>query len=132
MARRQGKKNNNFRSFEALGSSDRHLRLTQSMMLSKAWGELSCHSITLYVHMKLKFNYKNEDDISFTYAEGKKLMSERTFMKSIEQLIDLGFIKIVRQGWTSREPNIFGFSDQWKHYGTDKFNVVPKRKRPSE
>ncbi|WP_236575988.1 hypothetical protein, partial [Paenibacillus sp. USDA918EY] len=79
--------------------------------------------------MKAKFNYDNENDISFTYAEGEQLMTEQTFSKSLDQLNDLGFIKVVQSGWTTRTATIYGFSDMWKYYGTDKFNVTPRPKR---
>lgn len=123
------KKDYGFKLFEGTSTKGRHLRITVSMMDSKAWKELSCHSIALYIHMKAKFNYDNEDDISFTYAEGQKLMNEATFSKSLDQLNDLGFIKVIRSGWTTRTATIYGFSDQWKHYGTEKFSVKPRPKR---
>ncbi|MFF2907672.1 hypothetical protein [Paenibacillus sp. NPDC057934] len=123
------KKDYGFRPFEGISSKGRHLRITQSMMESRAWKELSCHSITLYLYMKAKFNYDNENDISFTYAEGQQLMTEPTFAKSLDQLNDLGFIKVVKGGWTTRTATIYGFSDQWKFYGTDKFSVTPRPKR---
>lgn len=123
------KKDYGFKPFEGTSSKGRHLRITLSMMESKAWKELSCYSIALYIHMKAKFNYENENNISFTYAEGEQLMTEQTFSKSLDQLNDLGFIKVVKSGWTTRTATIYGFSDQWKYYGTDKFNVTPRPKR---
>lgn len=90
------KKDYGFRPFEGTSSKGRHLRITQSMMESTAWKELTCHSITLYLYMKAKFNYDNENDISFTYAEGQQLMTESTFTKTLDQLNDLGFIKVVK------------------------------------
>jgi hypothetical protein len=124
---RHGKRSANFKDFESVGSNGKHLRLANSMMESKAWQELTCYSITLYLHIKMKYNYKNEDDISFTYAEGEKLMSEQTFRKSIAQLINLGFIKVVREGWTIRKCTIFGLHNQWKYYGTNNFKVIEKK-----
>lgn len=123
------KKDYGFKPFEGTSTKGRHLRITHSMLESKAWKELSVHSIALYIHMKAKFNYDNENNISFTYAEGQQLMTEQTFSKSLDQLNDLGFIKVIKSGWTTRTPSIYGFSDQWKYYGTDKFNVTPRPKR---
>ncbi|WP_339820502.1 hypothetical protein MKZ15_05650 [Paenibacillus sp. FSL R7-0216] len=123
------KKDYGFKPFEGTSTKGRHLRITLSMMESKAWKELSVHSIALYIHMKAKFNYDNEYNISFTYAEGEQLMTEQTFSKSLDQLNDLGFIKVIKSGWTTRTATIYGFSDQWKYYGTDKFIVTPRPKR---
>lgn len=123
------RKDYGFRPFEGPGIRGKHLRITNFMMESAAWKDLTIHSIALYVHIKAKFNYSNEDNISFTYAEGERLMNKRTFTKSIDQLIDLGFIKIVRQGWTTREPNIYGFSDQWQRYGLEELKISSRSKR---
>jgi hypothetical protein len=79
--------------------------------------------------MKKKYNGQNEDNFSYTYAEGKKLMNERTLIKSIDHLIDLGFIRLVNQGRASGEPNSYAFSDQWQYFGTDNFAVIQRVKK---
>jgi hypothetical protein len=106
-----------------------HIRITLNMMRSKAWKELSVHSRVLYIEMKAKYTGNNEDNISFTYTEGEELMNKKTFTKSLDQLIELGFIKVVRQSWTTRECSIYGFHTMWHHYGTNKFEVAPRLKR---
>lgn len=129
MARK--KKDYGFKPFEKdLTSADNHhIRITRSMLSSKAWKMLTVHSRVLYMEMKNKYTGSNENDISFTYKEALEIMNDRTFTKCIDQLIELGFIKLLEQNWTLRKPNIYGFSDQWKYYGTDKFNVRPRIKR---
>lgn len=124
------KKDYGFKSFEKPPIPDnRHIRITLAMMESKAWKQLSSHAKEIYCYMKAKYNGKNENDISITYAEGRDLMNERTFVKYVDQLIESGFIKIIHQGWTTRTPNIYGFSEQWQIYGTGRFNVKERRKR---
>ncbi|MCL6457654.1 MAG: hypothetical protein K6T85_06575 [Gorillibacterium sp.] len=123
------KRDYKFRPFEGVGINGKHLRITDSMMDSTAWQELSPHAIVLYVYFKKKFNYSNEDNISFTYKEGTQLMKGDTFTKSLDQLIDLGFIKILQSGWSNRTASIYGFNDQWKYYGTKDFHVISRVKR---
>lgn len=119
-----------FKPFEKEPIPDNsHIRITLNMMRSRAWKELTAHSKELYGEMKAKYNGSNENDISFTYAEGELLMNKKTFTKSLDQLIDLGFIKVVRQSWTTRECSIYGFHTMWQYYGTHKFEVKSRLKR---
>jgi len=125
------KKDYGFKPFEkdVTSADNHHIRITRSMLSSNAWKTLTVHSRVLYMEMKSKYTGGNENDISFTYKEALEIMNDRTFTKCIDQLIDLGFIKLLEQNWTLRKPNIYGFSDQWKYYGTDKFNVRSRVKR---
>ncbi|KRE70766.1 hypothetical protein [Paenibacillus sp. Soil750] len=128
MARK--KKDYGFKLFEKSTSADnRHIRITLDMMDSKAWKELTAHSRMLYMEMKAKYTGSNQNDISFTYKEALKIMNDRTFTKCIDQLIEYGFIKLLQQNWTKREPNIYGFSEQWKFFGTSKLDVQVRKKR---
>ncbi|ANY69735.1 hypothetical protein BBD42_27015 [Paenibacillus sp. BIHB 4019] len=128
---RKKKKDYSFRPFEKATSSidNHHIRITRNMMESVAWKELSVHAVVLYLAMKTKYTGSNENDISFTYAEGEKLMNKATFTKSMDQLIENGFIQIIRQGWSIREPNIYGFHTMWQLFGTKHFEVKPRIKR---
>jgi len=127
------KKDYGFKPFEkdVRSADNHHIRITRDMMSSKAWKSLSVHSRVLYMEMKCKYTGNNQNDISFTYKEAAEIMNDRTFTKSIDQLIETGFIKLIEQNWTTRRPNIYGFSDQWKLYGTKDFNVKPRMKRLS-
>jgi len=109
----------------------RYLRLTNNMMESKAWEGLSCHAMAVYIHIKIKYNFTNEDNLSFTYAEGKKLMDKKTFTKAMDNLIDNGFIYIVRQG-VLKQCSIYGLSKEWQYFGTSAFEVKPRVKRMSK
>lgn len=127
------KKDYGFKPFEKdLSSPDNHhIRLTRSMLSSKAWKSLTMHSKVLYMEMKNKYTGNNENDISFTYKEAMEIMNDRTFTKCVDQLIECGFIKLLEQNWTLRKPNIYGFNDQWKYYETAKFDIKPRKKRVS-
>ena len=109
----------------------KYLRLTNNMMESKAWESLSCHAIVVYINIKSKYNFTNDDNLSFTYAEGTKLMDKKTFTKAMDNLIDSGFIYIVRQGLL-KQCSIYGLSKEWQYFGTSAFSIKPRVKRMSK
>ena len=47
----------------------------------------------------------------------------------MDALIDYGFIRQIISGVPTMSVSIFGFSDQWKYYGTDKFSIPKSDKR---
>lgn len=53
----------------------------------------------------------------------------RAFRTDIDQLIELGFIKQIVAGWNTRTVNIYGFSSNWKLYGTEYFKIDNKDRR---
>lgn len=118
-----------FRAFESGKKKGRHLRLAEDMRESKAWKDLNYKQIAVYVEMKAKYNGTNEDDISFTYVEAKEClkMDKTTFTKSIDSLIEHGFIYIVRQGGLNKQCTIYGLSGEWRYFGTSAFKVKKKR-----
>ena len=131
MPRRRKQKDYAFKPFEKEPTSadNHHIRITRNMMESKAWKELSVHSKVLYMELKARYTGSNENDLNLTYSEGEKLMNRLTFRKSIDQLIELGFIRMIQQSWTTRECNIYGLHSMWQLYGTKNFVVKPRIKR---
>jgi outer membrane receptor for ferric coprogen and ferric-rhodotorulic acid len=121
-----------FRDFESIITKGRvkHIRITDNMMASAAWQSLSVYSRVVYMELKRKYVYGNENNISFTYAEAVKIMNSRTFTKYVDELVNHGFIT-VDQNWTARQPNIYGLSAMWRFYGTPKFTVKSRIKRLS-
>ena len=65
-------------------------------------------------------------------SEYEKLMNQKTFYKCINNLIEHGFVKVIRNGYSTRTCNIYGFSDMWKLYGTKKFEVKNEFRRLSK
>ncbi|WP_160676749.1 hypothetical protein [Clostridium sp. C8-1-8] len=140
------KKKKIYESFETWGKSN-FISIYIDMINSKAWKELNAYDITLYVYFKSKFHRKvlngivensNKDNITFpkkTYGSKldeigyEDIMNQRTFFNSIDKLIELGFIRVVQHRWTIRESTIYGFSDMWKNYGTEKFMIYKKDRR---
>ena len=120
----------NFNSFESRSENSPYARITKNMVTSQAWQQLNCYEQTLYLHMKLKYNGKpgSERDISFTYAEGQKLMSKKTFTRSMDKLIEVGLIDLVTHRPFSAACNIYGLSRRWHNYGTNDFKIMSRPK----
>lgn len=114
---------------------------------SKAWKELSGNAVKVYIQFHRKHYLKyagkgkgkyivkdNVNDISLTQDEAKKLwkMDKRALKKAIDELIDKGFIDLVERGFIrlskttlirQKRPNIYGLSDRFRDYGTDKYKI---------
>jgi hypothetical protein len=126
-----------YESFETSCRSN-FVALYWDMLDSKAWQELTAHDIQLYIYMRRKYQRKvtngqiwdsNKDNISIPRNEYLKLMHQQTFEKSIDHLIDLGFIKLIENRYAVRKCNIYGFNDMWAKYGTDEFYIKPEWRR---
>src|SRR4051794_18519198 len=116
MTSKRKKKDFGFKPHEKTprSANNHHMRITEDMMTSKAWSELTLYAEVVFFHMKMKYNGHNDNNISFTLREATKIMHKNTFNKAIDQLVALGFIRIVKLQWTIRKPNIYGFSDEWQ------------------
>lgn len=135
------KKNKVFESWQTNGHSN-FMQIFHDLFDSKAWQELNAHDCFLYLHMLRKhqrnvikggyIEKSNCDDISMPKSEYEKFMNQRTFYKSIDKLIELGFVKVIRNGYAAKICNIYGFSDMWKVYGTKGFEVKEEFKRLSK
>ena len=126
-----------FRPWEGARSS--FTGIFHDMMDSEAWQALTLRQQGLYLHLKRKYRPKiksgryissNENDISIPKAEAQKLYGDlRTFRADLDALIDHGFMKLVHSGYTTREPNIYGFSARWQDYGKPGFAIPKIEKR---
>ena len=101
--------------------------LPKAMIRSKAWQGLKHYSIRAYIEIACKFKGNNEANLSFTYKEASKIMHRNSYAKAIMELVQYGFVDVVRSGGLYNKCNIFALSDRWRHYGTEKF-VEGKRK----
>jgi hypothetical protein len=108
------------------------MKIAISMMDSKAWSELSLSQIGLYDLFKDKYTFNDEcseNNIQFPKKEWKKYYSWKPlFDRDIDNLIDLGFMRVVL--YHVGKPTVYGFSATWKYYGTDKFIITDKDRRP--
>ena len=102
--------------------------ITHKQRESEAFDGLTIHAKWLYLEFRFKYNGENEHNIIFTIKEAKKIMSESTFRKARNQLIERGFIDIIKRGGLEKQPTIYGLSDRWKKYGTKEFIKVDLKK----
>lgn len=133
------RKKANIENFQTEGNSN-FMALYFDMFDSKAWKQLTATDINLYLNMRRKYTARytkgiltksNRNDISMVKKEYLRLMSQRSFEKSIDHLIELGFIKVIESRYSTRECTIYGFSDMWQVYGTNKFIIKEEWKRSS-
>ncbi len=122
------KEKNKWQLFEAMTTGNhRHVRISKTMYEHSAWKALTSYERDLYLHMKMKYNGRNSEKISFTYKEGAELMSRNRFIQARDRLIELGFIDIVENWRHSNRPTIYGLSERWRFYGT---NLFEEQERP--
>lgn len=98
--------------------------IDEKVMEAEAWKGLKASTKWLYFEYKYRFYGDNEHNIIFTYKEAKEIMSENTFIKDRNQLIERGFIDVIRRGGLEKQPIIYGLSNRWKKYGTEEFIEV--------
>jgi hypothetical protein len=120
-----------FKPFQKMPGTQekRFSKFHESLFSSKAWQGLTVYSKVLYIEISRKFNGLNEDNISITYDEGGKLMNKKTFTKSLDQLIEHGFIRIVEHNPHNAKCNIYALHTAWHQYGTEGFKVVKRASR---
>lgn len=115
MAKFKKPKGNNFKRFEGRKANDRHVRITEDMMLSEAWTDLKAVSIRLYLAMKLRYKGNGQlEDIEYPHSEAEKIgISRNVIRASFLDLKEHGFIDITFEGRFRREANRYCFSDRW-------------------
>ena len=94
------------------------VQIFNELLESEAYKKLRHPSFRAYVHIRAKYNGSNGDNLSLTYEEASKIMNIHTYSGAIDQLVELGFIDIVRSGHLYNVCNIFALSNRWKKYGT--------------
>lgn len=131
------KKKQNYRPCQS-NKGGHFLALFDDMVESNAWKQLKANEIVLYINMAIKLKVKyiqnqvektSEDDITMVKKEYLELMEQRTFFKSVDHLIELGFIRVVSSRYGTRESTIYGLNYMWKYYGEDIFNIKNEWKR---
>ena len=62
----------------------------------------------------------NNGEIQFTYREAEKMgISRASFMRAIDQLSQLGFLYVEKQGSGLKgDCSLYGISTQWENFGT--------------
>lgn len=119
----------------------------KELLMSEAFLGLGRISILVLLHFyskrqmkqigpagKKKWIIANNGDISFTYkeAERKFKISNRTFTRAIDELIERGFIDIARygDGTGGGHRSRYSIEERWRKFGKEDF-VYKKRKKSS-
>lgn len=147
----------NCEPFQTKGNGSGFVALHWDMMDSPAWGKLSANDIQLYLLFRRKhkpdFEYNKPNGSNSNNLTMPKVgrdtgrdntgrykdislrgygqyMTQAAFDKSIDNLIELGFIRVIKSQQHIRKPTIYGFSEMWKYYGTDIFRITNNDRRP--
>lgn len=122
--------------FESKNQKYDFTKICRDMQKADGWKDLSLRQQGLYLYLKSKFtvNLKtmetNKDNISIPTSEANKIYGDlRTFRKDIDELIEHGFIRQIVSGVPTMSANIYGFSDEWKRYGTEYFRIEDSDRR---
>ena len=125
--------------FESTGeSNDTSANIYISMLMSKAWKELSAKQHELYLYCKAQYYAEKKKPIkgnalSFTMNQAKwhglyglyNSSNFKAFYKDMSALIEYGFIRCLFCGSTTRTKSIYEFSNKWQKYGTPEFEILP-------
>ena len=116
-------------------SSKGTIVIERRMHRSSAFRELSANSIFVLFEFlyrrkmsqngrKGRWVITNNGEIVFPYAEAdeKFKMCRSTFARSINQLVELGFIDIAHHGvGLLKDCSKYGISERWRDYGSERF-----------
>ena len=112
----KNKKRKQFRDFESSAIYEEfkepYISITRSMLTNEKWLNMEYSARELYLYMKLWSYGKQEFEFSYSLAL-KIIGSTRTIQKRIQELIDNGFIEIIK---CSKRPGIgtvYKFSNNW-------------------
>lgn len=104
-----------FQFYEGIHEEDRHIRKTHFLLNHPNYIALSSNAKVLYDYMLDWAMGKKEVTFSASLASG--LMARATFMKSRDELINLGFIKYINAHCARdlKKTGQFEFSSDWIH-----------------
>ena len=109
--------------------------IDRNILESDAFWELTGKSIQIYMVFRMKCVFANKHigkrkarviinngEITYTFAESKNKhgISKSTFLRSRDQLIEVGFIEIAEYGG-SHHTNKYKLSDNWRKYPEQTF-----------
>lgn len=94
----------------------RFLQIGNSLLLSKAFQDLSAGAQMTYLAMALESG--GHSGFVFPLGAARKYgLSESSFSRYVKELTQKGFISLVYSGRVTREPNKYRFSLEWKSAG---------------
>ncbi len=90
--------------------------ITQLMLRSDAYKELSNASRTAYLLLRAQLKKPEQIEVIFPYSHAQEYMQKRTFAGAIRQLIKMGFIEKKQSGGLYKRTNIYSFIHEWEPY----------------
>lgn len=122
-----------------------NLVISKELVESKAWRNLGGIAPQLYTLFLLRrqmvksgkkgherWQCTNSQELVFTYKEAKEKyeITERRFHRAIDELIDNGFLDVVKSAsGLFKEVTLYGLSERWRKYGTPQFEKFSRIKR---
>lgn len=96
----------------ANGVEKRYFRMGATLMASEQMRSLSSSAFKIYCYMRIESG--GNRSFKFPHVKYRSYMSKPTFQKAKQELIDKGFIDVVRNNKNLRMANIYAFSERWK------------------
>ena len=96
-------------------SKERFIKLTYPLIESEAWRWLRPISQAVYIELRRRFNGSNNGKISFSLAEGARILraSKSSIQKALVELEEHGFIRLVKKGYfTGRMASEYALTDE--------------------
>jgi len=113
----------------------------RKLLKSEAFRKLNGTAKTVYFDFRMKCRVKgvkvkggrkpvreilNNGQIEYTYSEAEKKkpkIPRSSFMRAINDLLSHGFVDIYHSGSGGKkgDKSLYGISDRWQDFGTDKF-----------
>jgi hypothetical protein len=131
------------KAFESDGMrSDTSANIYMSMLLSKAWRDLSPQQQRLYLYCKAQYYAEKRkplgDSLCFTMNQSKwsslyglyERSNARGFYRDMAALMDHGFVECLVSGRATRTKNIYRFSSAWTAFGTEDFQLPEPLSEP--
>ena len=93
-----------------------YVKLDYSMMESAAWTSLTFGAVWVYIELRKSFNYKKggNNHLVLPYSRVIWKMNARTFKSKKQELIDKGFIRVVKHGGLMNNPSVYALSNAWE------------------
>jgi hypothetical protein len=106
--RKPGKRNRSGEIGEAFVPVVKH------MIASSAFKKLTNAARVAYLLLKAQVNKRGQRKVVFPYKHAEPYMNRHTFSRSIQQLVELGFIEKSDFGGLYRRTNEYQFIEEWR------------------
>ena len=81
-------------------------------MLHPAMIKLNHAAFKVLMYMRLESG--GRPYFTFPYSKYKQIITKGGFKKSLDELVNFGFVEIIENNANLRKPNVYRFSENWK------------------